>query len=39
VGTNIKVLALRPGRVATNFHSQRVGHDREMYEEFFEGYE
>ena len=24
VGTNIKVLALRPGVVATHFHSQRV---------------
>lgn len=39
VGTNIKVLALRPGCVQTNFHSQRVGHDRVMYEGFFEGYE
>ncbi|KAJ5690677.1 hypothetical protein N7462_005069 [Penicillium macrosclerotiorum] len=39
VGTNIKVLALRPGCVVTNFHSQRVGHDKQMYESFFEGYE
>ncbi|KAJ5371281.1 uncharacterized protein N7496_007373 [Penicillium cataractarum] len=39
VGTGIRVLALRPGCVATNFHSLRVGHDREMYESFFEGYE
>ncbi|KAJ5584973.1 uncharacterized protein N7459_004773 [Penicillium hispanicum] len=39
VGTNIKVLALRPGVVATNFHSQRVGHDRKQYDEFIEGYE
>ncbi|KAK5999978.1 hypothetical protein QM012_005066 [Aureobasidium pullulans] len=38
VGTNIRVLALRPGCVATNFHSQRVGHDKQMYEEFFAGY-
>lgn len=38
VGTNIRVLALRPGCVATNFHSQRVGHDQQMYEEFFDGY-
>ncbi|KAE8153347.1 hypothetical protein BDV25DRAFT_127289 [Aspergillus avenaceus] len=38
-GTDIRVLALRPGCVATNFHSLRVGHDREMYEGFFEGYE
>ncbi|KAJ5184251.1 hypothetical protein N7492_001867 [Penicillium capsulatum] len=39
VGTDIKVLVLRPGVVATNFHSQRVGHDREMYDSFIEGYE
>lgn len=39
VGTNIKVLALRPGVVATHFHEQRVGFDRGMYEEFIEGYE
>ncbi|KAJ5239187.1 hypothetical protein N7468_003806 [Penicillium chermesinum] len=39
VGTNIKVLALRPGVVATNFHSQRVGHDKELYDSFIEGYE
>ncbi|GIJ88043.1 hypothetical protein Asppvi_006959 [Aspergillus pseudoviridinutans] len=38
IGTNIKVLALRPGCVATNFHSQRVGHDKEQYDAFFEGY-
>lgn len=37
--TNIKVLALRPGCVATNFHSQRVGHDKAMYDSFFEGFE
>ncbi|GAB1198699.1 hypothetical protein APSETT444_008027 [Aspergillus pseudonomiae] len=38
-GTDIRVLALRPGCVATNFHSLRVGHDKEMYNSFFEGYE
>ncbi|KAJ5647746.1 hypothetical protein N7490_004118 [Penicillium lividum] len=38
-GTNIKVLALRPGVVATNFHSLRVGHDKGMYDSFVEGYE
>ncbi|KAJ5115776.1 hypothetical protein N7456_000124 [Penicillium angulare] len=38
-GTDIRVLALRPGCVATNFHSQRVGHDQKMYNEFFEGFE
>lgn len=38
-GTDIRVLALRPGCVATNFHEQRVGYDRGMYEEFFQGYE
>lgn len=37
--TNIKVLALRPGVVKTNFHEQRVGYDREMIEGFVEGYE
>lgn len=37
--TNIRVLALRPGCVATNFHSQRVGHDRAMYDSFFEGFQ
>ncbi|EPS32883.1 hypothetical protein PDE_07844 [Penicillium oxalicum 114-2] len=39
VGTDIRVLALRPGCVATHFHSLRVGHDRQMYDEFFEGYD
>ncbi|KAL4990310.1 hypothetical protein BDW68DRAFT_175027 [Aspergillus falconensis] len=29
-GTNIRVLALRPGVVATNFHSLRVGNDDKM---------
>ncbi|KAL2817005.1 NAD(P)-binding protein [Aspergillus cavernicola] len=38
-GTNIRILALRPGCVATNFHSLRVGHDREKYDQFFEGFE
>lgn len=37
--TNTGVLALRPGCVATNFHSQRVGHDKQQYEKFFEGFE
>ncbi|KAL4868591.1 hypothetical protein BDV12DRAFT_96242 [Aspergillus spectabilis] len=37
-GTNIRVLALRPGVVATNFHSLRVGHDKERYDSFIEGY-
>lgn len=37
-GTNIRVLALRPGCVATNFHSQRVGHDKKQYDEFFSGF-
>ncbi|KAI5370010.1 Putative short-chain dehydrogenase/reductase SDR, NAD(P)-binding domain superfamily [Septoria linicola] len=37
--TNIKVLALRPGVVATHFHQQRVGGDRKMYDEFMEGME
>ncbi|KAL4874521.1 hypothetical protein BJY04DRAFT_12979 [Aspergillus karnatakaensis] len=38
VGTNIRVLALRPGVVATNFHSLRVGHDKEKYDSFMEGF-
>jgi 3-hydroxy acid dehydrogenase / malonic semialdehyde reductase len=38
-GANIKVLVLRAGCVATNFHSLRVGHDKKMYDSFFEGYE
>ncbi|KAL4791239.1 hypothetical protein BDV19DRAFT_314361 [Aspergillus venezuelensis] len=37
-GTNIKVLALRPGVVATHFHTQRVGYDKEMYDSFVDGY-
>lgn len=37
--SNIKVLALRPGVVATHFHEQRVGYDKGMYDEFMEGYE
>jgi 3-hydroxy acid dehydrogenase/malonic semialdehyde reductase len=39
VGTNIKLLALRPGVVATHFHEQRVGFDKGMYEGFMEGFE
>ncbi|KAF2868733.1 NADP-dependent L-serine/L-allo-threonine dehydrogenase ydfG [Massariosphaeria phaeospora] len=39
VGTNIKVLALRPGVVATNFHELRVGYDKAKYESFIQGYE
>jgi len=38
-GTDIRVLVLRPGCVATHFHEQRVGYDRRLYEEFFGGYE
>jgi 3-hydroxy acid dehydrogenase/malonic semialdehyde reductase len=37
VGTNIKVLALRPGVVATHFHEQRVGFDKDAYNGFMEG--
>ncbi|PSN67080.1 short chain dehydrogenase/ reductase-like protein [Corynespora cassiicola Philippines] len=39
VGSNIKVLALRPGVVATHFHRQRVGFDRGMFDEFMRGFE
>uniref|UniRef100_H3H3J8 Uncharacterized protein n=3 Tax=Phytophthora ramorum TaxID=164328 RepID=H3H3J8_PHYRM len=38
-GTNIKVVVVRPGVVATNFHEQRVGFDKTMYSQFLEGYE
>ena len=37
--TNIKVLALRPGVVATNFHKQRVGYDKNQYDDFMDGFE
>jgi NADP-dependent 3-hydroxy acid dehydrogenase YdfG len=39
VGTDIKVLALRPGVVATNFHEQRVGYDKGSCDEFMVGFE
>lgn len=38
-GTDIRVLALRPGVVATHFHRQRVGYDEGAYEEFVKGFE
>lgn len=38
-GTNIKVLALRPGVVATHFHEQRVGYDAKQYNDFIAGFE
>lgn len=41
-GTNIKVLALRPGVVAhTDFHELRVGHEdgKELYDDFMKGIE
>lgn len=37
--TNIKVLALRPGVVATHFHEQRVQYDKGLYDDFMEGFE
>jgi 3-hydroxy acid dehydrogenase/malonic semialdehyde reductase len=37
-GTNIRVLALRPGVVATHFHHQRVGYDEKKYKEFTQGF-
>lgn len=37
--TNVKVVVVRPGVVATNFHEQRVGFDRQMYSQFMDGYE
>lgn len=38
-GTDIKVLALRPGVVDTHFHTQRVGFDKELHGQFMEGFE
>lgn len=39
-GTNIKVLALRPGVVAdTTFHKQRVGYREDEYDDFMSGFE
>ena len=37
VGTNVRVLALRPGVVQGHFHEQRVGHDPGEYLSFMEG--
>ena len=37
--SNIRVLALRPGVVATHFHEQRVGYNEKMYNEFIKGFE
>ncbi|KAF4556745.1 Short chain dehydrogenase-like protein 51 [Elsinoe fawcettii] len=37
--TSIKVLAVRPGVVATNFHEQRVGYDKDLYDDFMSGFE
>ena len=39
-GTNIRVLAVRPGVVAdTTFHKQRVGHRKSEYDDFMAGFE
>jgi len=38
-GTDIRVLALRPGVVAGHFHQLRVGGDEDAYQGFMEGYE
>lgn len=39
-GTNIRVLALRPGVVAdTTFHKQRTGFRKDAYDSFMEGFE
>jgi len=39
VGTDIKVLTLRPGVTATNFHELRVGYDKDSYNTFMDGFE
>lgn len=38
-GSNIRVLALRPGCVVSHFHLQRVKYDKDAMDEFFYGYE
>ncbi|KIA75966.1 NADP-dependent dehydrogenase [Aspergillus ustus] len=38
-GSNIRVMVLRPGCVATHFHLQRVKYNHEAMDEFFYGYE
>lgn len=38
-GKSIKVLALRPGVVQGRFHEQRVGEDKNQYNEFMKGIE
>ncbi|PSN59327.1 NAD(P)-binding protein [Corynespora cassiicola Philippines] len=38
-GSDIRVLVLRPGCVATHFHLQRVKYDQDAMDEFFYGYE
>nr|POE54509.1 serine 3-dehydrogenase [Quercus suber] len=39
VGTNVRVLALRPGVVQGHFHEQRVGGDEGEYQGFMKGIE
>ncbi|KAK1622677.1 NADP-dependent L-serine/L-allo-threonine dehydrogenase ydfG [Colletotrichum phormii] len=39
VETDIKVLAIRPGVVATHFHTQRVGFDQDQYDSSVDGYD
>ncbi|KAL5362919.1 hypothetical protein BJX96DRAFT_186478 [Aspergillus floccosus] len=38
-GSNIRVLALRPGCVVSHFHLQRVQYDHDAMDQFFYGYE
>ncbi|KAM0273605.1 hypothetical protein ACHAQH_008234 [Verticillium albo-atrum] len=38
-GSDIRVLALRPGVVNTHFHLQRVQYDKDAMDEFFHGYD
>ncbi|KAK2671708.1 Short-chain dehydrogenase/reductase SDR [Fusarium oxysporum f. sp. vasinfectum] len=38
-GSDIRVLVLRPGCVATHFHLQRVQYDQGAMDEFFQGYD
>ncbi len=39
IGTDIRILTLRPGFVRTNFHFDRVGKDQSKFEDVFKGME
>lgn len=39
IGTDIRILTLRPGFVRTNFHFNRVGQDQNKFDDVFQGLE